>query len=279
MLTMAAPMVLSMLIGSYNKKEKTLQFQKKSSYNMNLEKEKNGETRMKKYSIILRIIIYIAGLLILAFGIILNTKSGLGVSPIISVAYSISTIWNLNFGDTTFALYTIFVMIEMLLHTLIGRSSQTKWKNSLVLTLGKDLLQLPLSLVFTRFMNLFSGWIPAPSHGFGSQIIGLILGIICTGVGAAMSLDMRLIPNPGDGIVQTIADCIHKPVGFTKNCFDMVNICITISVGMLFAHKLIGVGIGTVIAVLGVGRVIALFNWLCMKKIVKEQISGQKIGH
>lgn len=52
----------------------------------------------------------------------------------------------------------------------------------------------------------------------------------------------------------------------------MVNICITISVGMLFAHKLIGVGIGTVIAVLGVGRVIALFNWLCMKKIVKEQI-------
>ena len=47
---------------------------------------------------------------------ILNTKSGLGVSPIISVAYSISTIWNLNFGDTTFALYAIFVMIEMLLH-------------------------------------------------------------------------------------------------------------------------------------------------------------------
>lgn len=246
---------------------------------MNLEKEKNGETRMKKYSKILRIIIYIAGLLILAFGIILNTKSGLGVSPIISVAYSISTIWNLNFGDTTFALYAIFVMIEMLLHTLIGRIPQTKGKNSLVLTLGKDLLQLPLSLVFTRFMNLFSGWIPAPSHGFISQLIVLILGIICTGIGAAMSLDMRLIPNPGDGIVQTIADCIHKPVGFTKNCFDMVNICITISVGMLFAHKLIGVGIGTVIAVLGVGRVIALFNWLCMKKIVKEQISRQKIGH
>ena len=72
---------------------------------------------MKKYSKILRIIIYIVGLLILAFGIILNTKSGLGVSPIISVAYSISTIWNLNFGDTTFALYAIFVMIEMLLHT------------------------------------------------------------------------------------------------------------------------------------------------------------------
>ena len=116
-------------------------------------------------------------------------------------------------------------------------------------------------------MNLFSAWIPVPSHGFGSKLVVLAMGIICTGIGAAMSLNMRLIPNPGDGIVQTIADCIHKPVGFTKNCFDLMNICITISVGMIFAHRLVGVGIGTVIAVVGVGRVIAVFNYLCMKKM------------
>lgn len=71
---------------------------------------------MKK-STTFRWIFYAGGLLILAMGIILNTKSGLGVSPIISVAYSISTIWNLNFGNTTFGLYTVFVIIELLLHT------------------------------------------------------------------------------------------------------------------------------------------------------------------
>ena len=48
---------------------------------------------------VLRILFYVAGLLILTLGIILNTRSGLGVSPIISVAYSISTIWELNFGN------------------------------------------------------------------------------------------------------------------------------------------------------------------------------------
>ena len=68
--------------------------------------------------------------------------------------------------------------------------------------------------------------------------------------------------------VQAIADTIRKPVGFTKNCFDLCNICITITVSLVFAHKLIGVGIGTVVAVLGVGRVIALFNKMCMKKMV-----------
>lgn len=231
---------------------------------------------MKKSSVV-RGIFYVAGLLILALGIILNTKSGLGVSPIISVSYSISTIWNLNFGNMTFVLYTIFVIVEMILHTIRNRKESAKEgtalapavRKSLPLILGMDLLQLPLSLIFTRFMNIFSAWIPVPSQGIWSQLLFLAGGIICTGIGAATSLNMRIIPNPGDGIVQAIADFIHKPVGFTKNCFDLFNICITISVGMIFAHKLVGVGVGTVVAVLGVGRVIALSNHLFMQKMTE----------
>lgn len=219
---------------------------------------------MKKQKI-LRGIFYVLGLLTLALGIILNTKSGLGVSPIISVSYSISTILNVNFGNMTFVLYTVFVIIEIVIHTAL----KNKQKKELLVALLKDFLQLPLSLVFTRFMNLFSAWIPAPSHGIVSQLLVLIAGIICTGIGAAISLDMRIIPNPGDGIVQAIADCIHKPVGFTKNCFDLLNICISISVGLIFAHRLIGIGVGTVLSVLGVGRVIALFNHLFMGKMTK----------
>lgn len=236
--------------------------------------ERECEWKMKK-STTFRWIFYAGGLLILAMGIILNTKSGLGVSPIISVAYSISTIWNLNFGNTTFGLYTVFVIIELLLHTCHNyrqrreenHALDASTKKSLPLILGMDLLQLPLSLVFTRFMNLFSSWIPAPEQ-VGMRFVVLLCGIILAGIGAAMSLNMRIVPNPGDGIVQAIADTIRKPVGFTKNCFDLCNICITITVSLVFAHKLIGVGIGTVVAVLGVGRVIALFNKMCMKKMV-----------
>lgn len=200
-----------------------------------------------------------------ALGIILNTKSGLGVSPIISVSYSASMILGVNFGNMTFVLYTVFVLIEVLIHIALKKGQGKE----LLITLGKDLLQLPLSLVFTRFMNLFSAWIPAPENGFVLQLLVLVAGIICIGIGAAMSLDMRIIPNPGDGIVQAIADCIRKTVGFTKNCFDLFNICISISVGLIFAHRLIGIGVGTVLSVIGVGRVIALFNHLFMGKLTK----------
>lgn len=64
-------------------------------------------------TIIFRVVFYILGLLILALGLTLNTKAGLGVSAIISVAYSISLIFELNFGNVTLGLYTVFVLGEM----------------------------------------------------------------------------------------------------------------------------------------------------------------------
>ena len=117
---------------------------------------------MKK-SLFYRGLYYVAGLLLLALGISLNTRSGLGVSPIISVSYSISSIWNLNFGDMTFILYGIFVLVEMCLHTVRSKIYAHRGgpalahanRINLKLVLVMDVLQLPLSLVFTRFLNLF----------------------------------------------------------------------------------------------------------------------------
>ena len=97
-----------------------------------------------------RIIVYIVGLFILALGLTLNTKASLGVSPIISVPYSISQITGLNFGDLTFIEYALFVFVEIMIHL----SEKNKKK------IVADLLQLPLSLVFTRLLNIFSACIP-----------------------------------------------------------------------------------------------------------------------
>lgn len=235
---------------------------------------------MKK-PIFYRVLFYAIGLLVLALGLTLNTKTGLGVSPIISVAYSVATIFDHNFGNMTLALYSLFVVIELILHIIRDRRYTKKsggalahaGKKDLKLILLMDILQLPLSLVFTRFLNVFSDLIPnLYSDGAASageltvRIIVLIIAIILTGIGAAMSLNMRIVPNPGDGIVQAIADTIHKSVGFTKNCFDLTNITITIILSFVFAGHLVGVGIGTVLAMIGVGRTIAVFNQFTYRK-------------
>jgi uncharacterized membrane protein YczE len=137
-----------------------------------------------------------------------------------------------------------------------------------------DGLQVIVSLIFTRFLNVFDMLIPnfgseemqgTFAGSFAVRIMVLIVAIICTGVGAALSLNMRIVPNPGDGIVQTIADAVKKDNGFVKNCVDITCVIITCITGLILSGKIIGIGIGTLMAMVGVGRVIAIFNKLTRK--------------
>ena len=104
-----------------------------------------------------RIFFYVLGLLILALGLTLNTKAGLGVSPIISVSYSVAQIFELNFGNTTMFLYCVFVLAQLVLHGIQWKQHpETDYRFVLLM----DVLQIPLSLVFTRFLNLFGAFFP-----------------------------------------------------------------------------------------------------------------------
>lgn len=143
-------------------------------------------------------------------------------------------------------IYGVFVLIEIILH-MVRISRYESMEGQALKNAGRTDRRLVL------LMDVL-------------QLLVLIVAIILTGIGAAMSLNMRIIPNPGDGIVQAIADCAHKSVGFTKNCFDLLNITISTLVGLLLAGGLVGVGIGTVLAVIGVGRSIAVLIILLMRR-------------
>lgn len=226
---------------------------------------------MKNKKLLIRWIFYLCGLMILALGIMLNTKANLGVSPIISVPYVISTINGLNFANMTMVVYISFVFIEMIMHIMWHFID--KDMKYLGLYILRDALQIPVSIIFTRFLNVFSRLIPSVQDNIPAQLVTLIAAIVLTGIGAAMSLNMRIIPNPGDGIVQAISDTTRlngrtgKGVGFCKNCFDLFNVCITFSIGLLSGYFLLGLGIGTILAMIGVGRVIAVFNKLFKEKM------------
>ena len=102
--------------------------------------------------------------------------------------------------EPEFVLYGIFVLIQAAIHL----REKEKAGRSLLM---KDALQFPLSIVFTRFLNVFSVCIPSleecgsAASGLLGRLGVLMLALIFTGIGAAMSLSMRLVPNPGDGIL------------------------------------------------------------------------------
>ena len=211
----------------------------------------------------LRAALYLLGMLLLAVSLTLNTKVTLGVSSIISVAHCVSVLSGLSIGDTTLAWFVLLIAVQIALH-LIRRAPG--WKRNVLF----DLLQLPVSLVFTRFMNLFAARIPVFEEAYAGTFWGgvwgrlllLALAITLTGIGAALTLDMRLIPNPGDGIVQGVADFFSMPTGTAKNLTDLCCVALTALVSLCFARKIIGIGLGTLLAALFTGRVLALFNRL-----------------
>lgn len=198
-----------------------------------------------------RLLSYGLGIVILALGITLNTKTGLGVSALVSIAYTVANAWNLNFALMTFLLYTCFALIEVGL----------KWGflPPLRKVIWKDLLQIPFSLAFSLLLNVFGGIIPVAEH-VGAQIVMLVLAIVCTGIGAAMIVDMHLIPNPADGLAQTLGMVTKKGMGLGKNLLDCSCVGISAVIGFVARGRLIGIGIGTIAAMIGVGRVVALFN-------------------
>lgn len=116
-------------------------------------------------------------------------------------------------------------------------------------------------------LNMLSAWIPA-AETMPARIAVLLTSVVLVGTGAALTLDMRIIANPGDGLVQAVSDRTGIELGLTKNIVDITCVTITCILTMTAAHRIIGVGAGTLIAMLGIGRVIAMINKLFGARLI-----------
>lgn len=211
--------------------------------------QNNNQKRAARFGL------YLLGMLLLALGLTLNTETGLGASAIVSIPFTLSEGLGLNFGDLTLAAYCVLVAAQFVI-----KGKNRTWV---------DLLQLVVSLIFTRFLNVFKAVIPYESGFLPADIALLVLAIILTGAGAAMTVDMQLVPNPGDGIVNSLAQRSGKELGLCKNCFDLGCVTASLVIGLAFGDALLGIGLGTVLSMIGVGRAIAAFNALCKRPLLR----------
>lgn len=202
-----------------------------------------------------RWLFYIIGSILLAMGIALNTKSGLGMAPILSIMFCVSQIFGLDFSNLTLAYYIFLVLAQFVIK---GKKYAHK----------RDLLEVPLALVFTRFIALFSGIFDFQPTALWQNLLILAAAVVVTGIGLTMMVNMNLVPNPGDGIVQAISERFNLKLGTAKNLFDGGSALIAVILSLTLRGKLIGIGLGTVINVLCVGRVVAIFSYFCRDKIM-----------
>ena len=194
-------------------------------------------------SIPLRLASYIAGGIILALGLTLNTKTCLGVLPIVSVPYCISVLAQFPLGILTFLFYGFCILLQFL---LLRREFEPI-----------RLCQIFMSFVTSLFIQVFDTILPVPEP-LPFRLLLLTAAILLTGIGAAMTVAMQICPNPADGLAEVIGRKCGKTFGFGKNLFDLISLAISAAIGLIFRRQLIGIGVGTILAMIFTGRVVAL---------------------
>lgn len=190
---------------------------------------------------------FLFGVILNSFGIALITKADLGTSPISSLPYVLSFAFPITLGGFTFIMNTLFVLGQILL--LRG---DFQWI---------QLLQMGVNVVFSSCidvsMNLMSWLHP---EVWWEQLLALLLGCTILALGISIEVAPNVLVVPGEGIVKAISTVTHKRFGSVKIVFDITLVAIAASLSFLFFSQLKGLGIGTVISALIVGKIVNFFN-------------------
>lgn len=190
---------------------------------------------------------FILGILINSFGIVFITKACLGTSPISSVPYVLSFRFPLSFGTFTFLLNMLFILGEVLLLRQQFRPYQY--------------LQILVNIIFSTFIDISMALLEnfTPVH-LSSQILSLLIGCTILALGICIEVAPNVLVVPGEGIVKAIAQVSQKKFGTVKVVFDVTLIFTAACLSLLFFHHLNGLGIGTILSALLVGRIVNLFQ-------------------
>ena len=205
---------------------------------------------MKNKQLQNRWLIYILGMLVQNFGLYLNARSGLGTSALLAVAYVGGIRWGISFGDATIVIFSLYILAQFLV-----RGKKRQWR---------DLLQLPVTLFIGEIFNLLDLIFPVAliQSSMVLRVVALLCAMTFNGIGATLAVNMRLMPSPGDGIVQALADRTGLEMGKMKRIADCTLVVCAAVLSFALFGRLEGVGIGTIASALINGTLIHLFGRL-----------------
>ena len=202
---------------------------------------------MKQHHYVSRYLWFVLGVLVNSFGVALITQAALGTSPISSIPYVLSLRFPITLGEFTFILNLVYILGQIV---LLRRAFQPI-----------QLLQIAVNVIFSAFidvsMNLLS-WLQ-PDHIL-VKLAALILGCAILGVGISIEVAPDVLVVPGEGIVRAMTQVSGKRFGSVKVFFDCTLVAIALILSFLFFHGLNGLGLGTVISALIIGRFVNLYN-------------------
>lgn len=206
-----------------------------------------------------RIILFVGGLFVMSLGVGLSIKSGLGVTPISSIPYSLTLASGVNIGITTVIFNALLVFLQI---PILKKRFNPK-----------RLLQLINVFMFGYFTDL-SLWIlsPMPDLPLDVNFTLLIVSMFLIAIGILIYMPANIAPLPGEGVVEAVSLAYDKRFSKVKVCFDTSMVVLSLIICGLFTSDIFGsVNIGTILAAIFIGIIIRYLTELY------EKITGKSI--
>jgi uncharacterized membrane protein YczE/CBS domain-containing protein len=202
----------------------------------------------RKNNYIIRTFFYVCGFLIMTMGIAISVKSGLGVSPVSSIPYTITCVFGIEMGKATVIFHVILVAAQIL---LLRKAFKLK-----------NLLQIPAGILFgmfTTFCNSLMDFFPTPEN-LAVKLIMMLISTVLIAFGIFFYVPADFIPLAGEGMMLAVSQVTKIKFSTVKLIFDISMVIISLITCLAVLHSLGSVGIGTVIAAVLVGSVLKVIT-------------------
>lgn len=214
----------------------------------------NGE-KIDWFHTVIRMLMYLAGVAVLALGMSLQTASGLGVAALTCFATTLSMLTGKTLGFWITATYVAYIVAQF---TILRREFQPR-----------ILLELCFSTLIGGFTDFFMAVNPLHPAALPIQVETMLLSLAVTAFGVSLVVNMGVVPNVPDGLVQVIAEKIKRRFGDVKVVFDCSHVAVSLVLSLALMHNLGGFGVTTAISALFLGHVINIANKLFAQRFIR----------
>ena len=190
----------------------------------------------------------VVGSFFMGLGIALAKCAELGMSTISSVPY----VFSLRFTFLTLGTWSSIWNLIMIAAQIIIMGRKFK---------PEQFMQIPVSIIFGFFAD-FGVWAFSyiPTSLYAVKLALAIIGVVTLAFGIAVTVIADRVLNPAEAIVKVVAEKTKRDFGSLKFMLDVFCVAIAVIFSLIFFDfKIVGIGVGTIIAMLATGALIKIF--------------------
>ncbi len=184
-----------------------------------------------------------------SLGVVLMLYSGAGISAISSVPYAFSEVFTFfSLGTWTYIFQAALILTLMILRRRFVPSY---------------LFSFVVGFIFSELLDVHEMWINVLPTNLGWYVLYFVISYLLICFGIALSNRCKLPIIPTDLFPRELSQITKISYPKIKISFDATCLIVTAGITFLFLGHVEGLGIGTVLAALTMGKVIGLMgNWL-----------------